>query len=161
MLEANLPDVRPKTLTVVGMSSWRACNLTLGQLIRDGTVWGEKELKDMGRFVGPATRKNYCFEVSWTPRRLLVSPGEKKKENLKVSKVVDPTAWRDYEAMKVSLTVYRDGRRLAVFGSGREQMRSIKWLEEERAYEKLRKKGSWKRFWKRISSGIWNRVKQH
>lgn len=161
MLEANLSDVRPKTLTVVGMSSWRAFNLTLGQLIRDGTVWGEKELEDMGRFVGPATRKNYCFEVSWMPKRLLVSPEEKKKEILKVPKVMNATAWRDYEAMKVSLTVYSEGRRLAVFGSGREQMRGIKWLEEERSYEKLRKKGSWKRFWKGLSSRIWNRVKLH
>lgn len=161
ILDWNVPDLRPETLTVVGISLWTACNLTLGQLILHGGVWGEKELEGLGRFVSPATRKNYCFELSWTPRRSLVSPEEEDeegKDDLKVPQILDASAERDYEPMKVSLAVYRGGRRLAVFGSGRDEISGIQRLEEQRSYEKLKKKGSWKRFWKRFSSMIWNRV---
>lgn len=153
-----MPDLRPETLTVVGMSLWTACNLTLGQLILHGDVWGEKELEGLGRFVSPATRKNHCFELSWTPKQSLESPEEEGEEDLKVPQIVDASAERDYQAMKVSLAVYRGGRRLAVFGSGRDEMSSIQRLEEQGSYGKLKKKGSWKRFWKRFSSRIWNRV---
>ena len=160
ILEWNLPDFRPERLTVVGMSLWRACNLTLGPLILDGGVWGEKELEGLGRFVTPATSKNYCFELSWTPKRSVVSPEEeeeKEEENFKVPQVVDAIAERDYEAMKVSLAVYRGGRRLAVFGSGGDGMSSVQRLEGKRSYENSKKKGSWGKLWKRI----WNRVKLH
>ena len=134
---------------MVGLASWGACASTLNQIIRDGAAREAKELEDFGEILVQDSRKKYCYEVSWTPRRVLVP------SNIKFPHVVDMIAGEDQEAMRPSITVYGGGRRLAVFGSGR--MGSVQRLGEERTCGNSKKKG----FWKRFSSRIWGKIKLH